>query len=116
MFQQYSEGFVNNHSVGMQYVKIALAINDEDYPEEKETWNKYINKVANQETAIEKGYFWAVTEAKLIEGSAVVLGSNPITPTLNIEPSTNKDTLKEPLQDDTLKTREVIKNYKFFKF
>ena len=44
MFQQYSEGFVNNHSVGMQYVKIALAINDEDYPEEKETWNILKNK------------------------------------------------------------------------
>lgn len=114
MFQQYSNGYVLNHSVGMQYVKIALAINSEEYPEENEVWEKYINKIANKEKAIEKGYFWAVTEAKLLEGSAVVIGSNPITPTLSIEPSTS-GTQKEPLKSNTQKTVELIKNYKFFK-
>ena len=46
--------------------------------------------------------FWAVTEAKLIEGSAVLFGSNPITPTF----SKNKplDTQTEPL--DTTKNRD----------
>jgi len=41
--------------------------------------------VINQEEAKEQGYFWAVTEAKLVEGSAVVKGSNSYTPTLEVE-------------------------------
>ena len=40
MFQQYSKGYVKEHSVGMRYVKISLAINsDKRYDEEeKEVW------------------------------------------------------------------------------
>jgi hypothetical protein len=85
MFEQYKKGFVKQHSVGMQYVKIFLAMDSDDPYDaaEKEAWNKYYPQIANKERADEKGYFWAVTEAKLIEGSAVALGSNPITPTLS---------------------------------
>lgn len=85
MFNQYAKGYVNNHSVGMQYVKIALAMNsDSKYDEEeKKNWDKYINEVANKEQAMQRGYFFAVTEAKLIEGSAVPIGSNRITPVLS---------------------------------
>jgi hypothetical protein len=82
MYEQYSKGFVKNHSVGMSYVKMVLCANNPASTQEFENWNKYLPEVANQETAIEKGYFWAVLEAKLIEGSAVVIGSNPVTPTL----------------------------------
>jgi hypothetical protein len=83
MFDQYKDGFVDNHSVGMRYVKIVMAINDEDYGAEKEAWDKYIIEVANKNDAENQGYFWAVTEAKVIEGSAVPMGSNPITPTIS---------------------------------
>lgn len=82
MFDQYKDGFVDNHSVGMQYVKLDLAVNDEDYEKELDFWNKHIENVINKEDAIAQGYFWVVTEAKVIEGSAVPMGSNPITPTL----------------------------------
>jgi hypothetical protein len=82
MFEKYKRNKVRNHSVGMQYVKINLALNDINYKEEYETWSKYFNQIVNKENALEKGMFWAVTEAKLIEGSAVMRGSNPITPTL----------------------------------
>lgn len=84
MFEQYNQGFVKQHSVGMQYVKLALALNDEQYPAEKAIWDKYISEVANSQTAEDKGYFWAVTEAKVIEGSAVPLGSNSFTPTIEV--------------------------------
>lgn len=92
MFRQYAKGWVKNHSVGMRYVQLFLAINSEesDYKEEKEVWDKYIVNVVNKEEAIEQGFFWAVTEAKVIEGSAVPLGSNRATPTQSvksIEPS-----------------------------
>lgn len=85
MFEQYAKGYVKNHSVGMRYVKIALASNDDRYPEEVAVWNKYIDQVANKAEVEENGYFWAVTEAKMIEGSAVPLGSNQATPTLSVE-------------------------------
>ena len=87
MFDLYSKGQVKNHSIGMQYVKMELALNS-DSPsdkEEKATWDKHINEVANKEQAEQQGYFWAVLEAKAIEGSAVPLGSNQITPTLSVK-------------------------------
>ena len=60
-------------------------MNDEDYEKEKNFYDKYISQVINQKDAEELGYFWVVTEAKVIEGSAVPMGSNPITPTTNID-------------------------------
>lgn len=73
------------NSVRMQYVKIDMAINsdDPDYKNEKATWLKYIDRIANKGRAIEQGYFWAVTEAKIYkEGSMVLAGSNDATPIL----------------------------------
>ena len=69
----------------MQYVKLALAINDEDYETELAVWDKYYDKIANKNVADNTGYFWAVTEAKAIEGSAVPIGSNQATPTHDIK-------------------------------
>lgn len=87
MYNQYLNGWVKNHSVGMRYVKMELAINSEaEYDaDEKAIWDKYYPLVANNEVADEKGYFWVILEAKLIEGSAVVMGSNSATPTLQVE-------------------------------
>jgi hypothetical protein len=97
MAEQYSKGYVKNHSVGMRYVKIVMAINDEDYGAEYEAWEKYFSQISNKEFAEEKGFFWAVKEAKLIEGSAVPLGSNMITPTLdnNMKNEPSTDTHKQ---------------------
>jgi hypothetical protein len=101
MFNQYGKGYVKEHSVGMNYVKIDLAINNQDYKEEFAIWEKYINKVANIEKAEEFGYFWAVTEAKVREGSAVPLGSNWATPTLeNNKTEPSKDTQKNNQPSD----------------
>lgn len=105
MSEQYAKGYVKNHSVGMRYVKIELAINSESKfdEEEKAVWDKYIEKIANRDTVESQGYFWAVTEAKLIEGSAVLMGSNFATPTLSIqEPKSltaaGQSTAKEPIE------------------
>lgn len=86
MFNQYANNYVTNHSVGMQYVKIFLAVDDPDFPNEHEVWNRYIDMIVNKELPIEKGYFYAVTEAKIIEGSAVPIGSNHVTPTRSVTP------------------------------
>ena len=82
IFTDYKSNQINQHSVGMQYVKLELAVNDPEEKEEFATWERYKNQVANIDKAEEQGYFWAVTEAKLIEISAVIKGSNELTPTL----------------------------------
>lgn len=89
MFEQYVKGYVNNHSVGMRYVKMFLCVNSDDkfHKEEKENWEKYIDQVVNKEEADKRGFFFAVTEAILVEGSAVPMGSNFATPTLEISPN-----------------------------
>jgi hypothetical protein len=108
VFKDYLNGFQNQHSVGMRYITVDMAINDSEYKEEFIIWNKYIDKIANADEAVKLGYFFAIKEAALIEISAVLEGSNPITHTLeNIE----------PLQDTQIKSLsafeqiEIIKNY-----
>lgn len=88
MEDQYRKGFVKNHSVGMRYVTIKLCVNepdDEYYKEEYANWTQYAPQVVNIADAEKQGFFWAVLEAKVIEGSAVVKGSNIITPTIGFK-------------------------------
>lgn len=112
MYEQYRNGWVKNHSVGMRYVNIKLAINsDAEWDkEEKEVWDQYYDVIANKDLADAKGYFWAVTEAKIIEGSAVVMGSNPITPTQLVEqkeePSQDTPHIDEPTEVTQSETRK----------
>lgn len=115
MFMQYKEGDVDQHSVGMYYVKIELAVNDTEEVEEYKVWNEYINQIGNKEKAIESGYFWAVKEAKLIEISAVLEGSNELTPTIeakDIEPleDTHKNEPSKDTQNDIDKESNVYFN------
>lgn len=115
MLNEYREGNVKNHSVGMLYVKLVLCINNEDYGAEFEAWEKYFPMVANEEAAETKGYFWAVTEAKVIEGSAVPLGSNPATPTIDIKkPSEDTSETKPAQATSTEKNIDLIKNFKLY--
>lgn len=108
MFKQYQKGYVKEHSVGMRYVKLELAINSESKwdEEEKAVWDKYINEIVNKDVAENQGYFWAVTEAKVVEGSAVVKGSNFATPTISIEAvkdnTSNEDEAAKALQNEKL--------------
>lgn len=83
MFDQYGKGYVDNHSVGMRYIKLVMCVNDENYGAEFEAWDKYYSEIVNPDMADKYGYFWAVTEAKCLEGSAVPIGANVMTPTLN---------------------------------
>jgi len=85
MFKQYFNGWVLNHSVGMRYMKLLFCYdNDEaEYTQNKENFDKYSTDILNKDDISE--YFWAVLEAKNIEGSAVVKGSNFLTPVLSLE-------------------------------
>jgi len=114
MFDLYKDGHVDNHSVGMRYVKIAMAINstDDEYMKEKAVWDKYYPEIANNKEADNTGYFWAVTEAKVIEGSAVPMGSNPITPTLSTKNEPSNDTQKES-RENTFDILQAIDKVEF---
>lgn len=93
MFDKYKNGKVKQHSVGMRYVKLDLAVDNKKYEAEKKVWDKYYDIIVNKEVADESGYFWAVYEAKNIEGSAVLKGSNYATPIRSVQPK------GEPLED-----------------
>ena len=109
MDEKYANGKVKQHSVGMYYVKIALAMNSNDQrdKEEKKIWDKYHPIIANKEAADERGFFWAVTEAKQIEGSAVLLGSNFVTPTIEITGEPSEDTQKN-MEPDKSTPKSII--------
>lgn len=117
MFEQYAKKYVKNHSVGMQYVKMFLCINSEEkyYREEKDNWDTYYSKIVNKDAADERGYFWAVTEAKVVEGSAVPRGSNFATPTIDMksEPGNHseKNIPVEPATSTPLKAESILKYY-----
>lgn len=114
IFNAYKDGKVNQHSVGMQYVKIDLAVNDEESEEEYKVWTDNIDKIANKELAEEKGFFWLVREAKLIEISAVLMGSNSLTPTMNNKEAVSDTSEKiEPSNDTQPELTELLKQIKF---
>jgi hypothetical protein len=107
MFDQYAKGYVKEHSVGMEYVKLVTCINDEDSPVQKENWDKYRPMIINGEEADAKGVFWAVLEAKVREGSAVLFGSNNLTPVHSMEDLTDYNEQKnETTQTDPAKTTQ----------
>lgn len=112
MFGQYQDGYVTNHSVEMYYVKLIMAINDEDYGAEFEAWEKYYPEIVNSDYADEIGYFWAVKEAKVTGGAAVPRGSNYATPTLDIKEPAGA-TPNEPAQATHQAVKEFYKQLKF---
>jgi hypothetical protein len=105
VFDKYKAGKVKQHSIGLQYVKLELAINDEESEKEKDFWDKYIDQVINREYVEERGFFWVVPEIKLIENSAVLFGSNSLTPTLE---SKEDDTENEPPQSTHVQQKKSI--------
>ena len=114
IYNEYKANKINQHSVGMQYVKIDLAVNDESYKEEYKLWQDNIDSIGNKDYAESKGYFWLVREAKLIEISAVLLGSNELTPTLGeskIEAVLNTSKQKEA-DTVTFNIEQAINNLK----
>lgn len=111
MFNQYMNGWVKNHSVGMYYVKMDMAINDKDYPNEFAAWEKYYPMIANKEKADETGYFWYVLEAKVMEGSAVVLGSNFATPTISTETKDQPEKSTEKTIEPEQSTQKDVLKY-----
>src|SRR6056297_1642729 len=65
VYELYKDDSINQHSIGLQYVNIELAINDPDMKEEYAVWEKFYNQIINKEEAEKEGFFWAVRESKI---------------------------------------------------
>jgi hypothetical protein len=108
-----NDGYSLEASVRMQYVKIELAVNtnDSDSVKEKETFDKYIDVIANKNEFKDIDYFWVVKEAKNVqESSLVMFGSNSATGQIQ-ENKTEADVItseKTEPSDDTQIT-EMLK-------
>lgn len=90
IYNAYKNNQITQHSVGMQYVTIDLAVNNPLETEYYKRWNEVYPMLGNPDKADEMGYFWIVREAKLKEYSSVLWnGSNSLTPT--IEDKTEAD-------------------------
>lgn len=114
MFDKYINGEVKEHSVGMMYVNLDLAYYDEDSEKNMDYFEKAKAQAINPEVADEYGYVWLVSEAKKREGSAVVFGSNSLTPTLsvkNYEPS--KGTRNKNAAEKSLQLNQFFNNLNF---
>lgn len=86
-YMLYRDGQIKQHSIGLQYIKLYLAM-DSELPEDtqyKENWDKYYPIVINKDKVDKYGYFWAVTEAKILETSTVLYGANELTPVETME-------------------------------
>ena len=86
MYNQYANGWVENHSVGMMYVDLVYCADSNviEMQEYKANYEKYYGLISNKSEVDELGYFYAVLQAKLCEFSAVPKGSNEITPTISV--------------------------------
>ncbi len=87
VYNAYLNKEINQHSVAMRYNQIDLALNDPENKAEYGVWMSYINQIGNKDKAEKQGFFWAVSDADLVEISAVLAGSNELTPTIDNEKS-----------------------------
>ncbi len=92
-------------SVRMQYVKVDLAMNDDEEGSESylKNYNENINDIANKEDFESVDYFWIVSEAKnVMESSLVMAGSNPVTGVVPVsaEKQTDEDCDCDPDKDE----------------
>ena len=116
MFDRYVKGRVKNHSSGLRYVNIEMAVNnDADWAkEEKANWDKYYPLIANKEDVDEAGYFFPITEQKIIENSAVLKGSNPATPTISVESADGTSNKTDSSNDTPTSEQKELLNLNFY--
>lgn len=115
IYNAYKNNQITQHSVGMQYVNIDLAVNNPLENEYYKRWNEVYPMLGNPEKADEMGYFWIVREAKLKEYSSVLWnGSNSLTPTIEDKTEAEEitsETTTEPIIEitqTTIKRRRII--------
>lgn len=112
VYDAYKNNEINQHSVGMQYVNLQIAVNNPAELEAYKLWNEVYPMLGNPETADKMGYFWVVKEAKLKEYSCVLWqGSNSLTPTVkDIDAVDNNTSNNEPSKDTQEEQKQFFIN------
>lgn len=113
VFMKYRDGKINQHSIGLRYIEIELAINDPEDEKEIDFWNKYYSDIINKEIPDEYGFFFVVKEYSLLENSCVLMGSNQYTPTLEVSSTKQLQTTDAAPQ---FNLNKAIEETKFFNF
>jgi hypothetical protein len=113
VYKFYKNGKIDQHSIGLRYRDMAMAINSkhEDYVEELAVWDTYYPGVINKEVVDKTGYFWVIKEVDVIENSCVLFGANSLTPTLAIKSDTLSSidiNFKQQHIGDTMNLEEAL--------
>lgn len=93
MLIKIAAGLYDARSIGYQYENIIYCSRDSDDIKTRENYDKYIQLAINPEEAERDGYFWAVKEIRLWEGSDVSFGANELTPLLGVKGINKPDVL-----------------------
>ncbi len=81
---KYQGEIYDNHSIGYRELSAVRVERDGVHGNNKQ-WDRYMNMLVNPEKAEEAGYFNAVKEIRLYEGSTVGFGMNELTPFLGVK-------------------------------
>ncbi len=103
-YDLYKKGFVKQHSIGLQYVKIDVAADDPTNAPAYKIWQAHYDEIINKDVADKYGFFFYVSEFKLFELSAVLWGSNDLTGIIEPEKSTQEDSRKSTIDKSEFKT------------
>lgn len=105
VYKFYSKGKINQHSIGLTYTGLKLALNSDDEEDiaEYTTWTENYDKIINKELVDKRGYFWLVPSVDVLENSCVLFGANALTPTLSSKTYSSLGNLEEPpIQPQTI--------------
>lgn len=97
VFKFYSKGKINQHSIGLKYNSMKLALNSEDESDvlEYTTWKENYDKIINKDLVDKRGYFWLIPSVDVLENSCVLFGANSLTPTLSSKSNSSLGNLEE---------------------
>lgn len=103
-YDLYKKGFVKQHSIGLQYVKIDVAADDPTNAPAYKIWQAHYDEIINKDVADRYGFFFYVSEFKLYELSAVLWGSNDLTGIIEPGKTTQEDSRKSTIDKSEFKT------------
>ena len=114
MYKQYKRGRVKYHSIEFDWSRRGAEIYCANHTihgqEYKDNWDKYYPTVMNKDVADSRGWFYVYEKAPIVAVSAVVLGSNKVTPTLSAR-GLSDEVLKleiEPKEDSKREEKQSI--------
>lgn len=84
--KDYSEGIIQNHSIGYQNDEYKFLRKDaHGNSQEAEMWKAIQDNLINPDALNGQDYMFAVSKIKLFEGSSVAIGANTLTPNLGLK-------------------------------